>query len=77
MLQPFEFAILTQQDAEILVEFIIKQTASKSSPINYKKMGELKVLNIYEQLMNFIESKRQYDNNLKSLDSGRLVYNDD
>jgi len=65
MLLPFEFGIITIEDASLLKTFIEKQTATKAYPVNYKKMQEEGVMNIYEKLIDFIYSHEHYLGKLK------------
>lgn len=59
MLMQFECAILTLEDARILVEFIQKSTASKSIPVNYNKIDKSSVADLYYKLSRFLEANNQ------------------
>lgn len=67
MLLPFDFAVLTSDEASILFEFIEKATETKACPKNYKKMQELGIHDIYVNLREFLEMRHSYCNNLRYL----------
>lgn len=72
MLMPNEWAVITVQEARLLMEYIEKSTSSKTMPRRYDKMQEVGMLPIYEKLREFVELNKQYQE-LQNLDIGRLV----
>jgi hypothetical protein len=73
MLMPNEWAVLTVQEAKLLMEYIEKSTASKTMPIRYDKIQQVGMLPIYEKLREFVEVNAQYQA-LQNLDIGNLAY---
>ena len=69
---PFEWAVLTVQEARLLMTYIEKSTATKTMPKRYDKMQQFGVLPIYEKLRDFVELNAQYQA-LQSLDIGSLL----
>jgi hypothetical protein len=69
---PNEWAVITVQEARLLMEYIEKSTSSKTMPRRYDKMQEVGMLPIYEKLREFVELNKQYQE-LQNLDIGRLV----
>lgn len=72
MLMPFEWAVITIQEARLLMEYIEKSTSSKTMPRRYEKIQEAGMLPVYEKLREFVELNAQYQA-LQSLDIGRLA----
>lgn len=72
MLLPFQWAILTVEEARLLVEYIEKSTATKTMPRYYEKTQKVGMLQIYEKLREFVEVNAQYEA-LKNLDIGSLA----
>ncbi len=68
MLLPFDFAILTAAEAQLLIQFIETSTATKSQPKNYDKMAKVGILEMYNKLRDFVEAANQYENNLRDFD---------
>lgn len=60
MLMPFEWAVLTVQEAKLLMEYIEKSTSSKTMPKRYDKIQQVGMLEIYTRLRDFVESHSQY-----------------
>jgi hypothetical protein len=73
MLLPFDFAVITAAEAKLLMEFIEKQTATKSLSRNYDKMQKLGVLELYNKLREFVEAAHHYEWQLRGLDTGRFI----
>ena len=73
MLLPLEFAILSVQEAKLLMEYIEKSTSSKTMPIRYDKIQQVGMLDIYMRLREFVELHKQYQA-LQTLDIDRLAY---
>jgi hypothetical protein len=69
---PFDWAVLTVQEAKLLMEYIEKSTASKTMPIRYDKMQQVGILDIYMRLREFVELHNQYQA-LQTLDIGSLA----
>lgn len=76
MLMPFEWAVLTVQEARQLMEYIEKSTATKSMPRNYDKIYKAGMNEIYEKLRQFVEANIQYKS-LHNLDTSDLMYRGD
>lgn len=72
MLMPFEWAVLTVQEARLLMEYIEKSTSSKTMPRRYDKIQEAGMLPVYEKLREFVELRQQYQA-LQTLDIGSLM----
>jgi hypothetical protein len=68
MLMPFDWAVLTVEDARLLRGFIQKVTGTPAQPKNYKKMQDAGVLDIYHKLDEFVEARDHYQNDLRRLD---------
>ena len=77
MLLPFEFAVITVQEARLLMEFIEKQTATKSISKNYEKMQKLGVMEMYDKLCSFVGSADHYEHELRTVETWRFVTRDD
>ena len=73
MLLPFQWVVLTLEEAKTLMRFIETSTATKTIPIHYEKMRKFGILETYEKLRQFVEASHQYDYHLRNLDSGELV----
>lgn len=69
MLLPFEWAVLTVQEARQLMEYIEKSTATKTMPRNYDKIHKAGLTDIYDKLRQFVEANAQYEINLRYLDT--------
>ncbi len=76
MLLPFDFAVLTKEEAKLLKEFIEKMTATKNNTRNYEKMQKLGIMLIYDKLREFVESSDHYQHSIRNLDTSRLVTED-
>ena len=68
MLLPFEFAILTVEEAKLLKKFIEESTATKAFPKNYMKMGSAGVLELYRKLEEFLHDRQQWNDRLRYFD---------
>ncbi len=66
MLMPFEYGLLSLEEANKLIEYIEKTTATKNNPQNYEKMRSVGILDSYNGLRNFVDEAYQY-NKLKNL----------
>jgi len=73
MLLPFDFAVITTAEARQLMEFVEKQTGTKTNTRNYEKMQKLGVLEIYNKLREFVEAANHYEWQLRSIDTGRFL----
>ena len=60
MLMPFDWAVLTVEEAKLLMEYIEKSTATKTQPKYYEKIQRLGLLPIYEKLREFVELHNQW-----------------
>jgi hypothetical protein len=61
MLLPFDFAILTKEEVDILYAFITKHTMVEGGgSVSYKKMKEAGVSEIYEKLYAFKQACYEY-----------------
>lgn len=69
MLLPFQFAILTREDAKVLTDYLLKSVGAKASESKWKKLQELGISEIYSKLEEFLSMSYHYDNELHSLDS--------
>ena len=69
MLNPFEYSIITLEEAKKLVQFIEKTTSTPSLSKNYLKMQELGILSIYDELRMFINNCNHYEDYLRYFDS--------
>jgi hypothetical protein len=65
VLKPFEYAILTIKEANLLLSFIERVTATKSTPRNYDKMAKMGILDTYNNLREFVEGSEHYDSVLR------------
>jgi len=68
VLNPFEFAVITVDEARHLMKFIEESTGTPSMPRNYDKMGKRGVLQIYNSLRQFVEKVDHYRDNLEYFD---------
>ena len=73
MLLPFEWTVLSVQEARLLMEYIENSTSSKTMPKRYDKIQQVGMLPIYEKLREFVEANAQY-NNLHNLNTSDLMY---
>lgn len=64
MLLPFDFAIITVEEANQLIAFIEKMTATKGDPRNYGKMIKLGVMELYDKLRTFVGNSHHYNHEL-------------
>lgn len=69
MLLPFEWTVLTVEDAKLIIEFIEKSTATKGLSKNYDKMQKAGVMEIHGKLSEFVDMNIHYHNELKNLDT--------
>jgi len=69
MLTPFQWAVLTVEDARLLMQYIEKTTATKSQPRNYDKMQKAGMLEVYNRLREFVELNTHFENTLRYLDT--------
>ena len=67
MLMPFEWAVLTVEEASELSAFIEKMTATPTQPINFKKMQDLGIYDMYNKLRHLVDQAAHYQRNLESL----------
>lgn len=73
MILPSNVAMITVGEARDLMKFIEKSTSTKTIPVNYKKMHEAGVADIYESLRCFVENyNKQME--LNDLDISRISY---
>lgn len=72
MLMPFDWAVLTVQEARLLMEYIEKSTATKTQPRYYEKIQKAGMLPIYEKLREFVETNAQHQA-LQNLDINSLA----
>lgn len=73
MLTPFQFAIITVEEAQELMGYIERSTNTPAFSKNYKKMEKEGVLEIYNKLRNFVEESTQYNGNLRYLNPDDYV----
>lgn len=71
MLLPFDWAVITLNEAKILVDFIEKSTATPKIPINYEKMSKVNILEMYDKLKHFITNSQHYKN-IEHIDLSKL-----
>lgn len=76
MLLPFDFALLTVEEARLLIKFIERQTATKSNSKNYEKMTKLGVMEIYRKLEEFTLASDHYNYDLRCLETSRIKMED-
>jgi len=72
MIMPFDWAVLTIEEAKLLMEYIEKSTATKTQPKYYEKIQRLGMLPIYEKLREFVELNSHYQG-LRTLNIGDLA----
>ena len=77
MLLPFQWAVLTIEEAKLMLDYIEKTTASKGLSRNYHKMQKVGMLETYNKLREFIESAAHYDEYLRPLDPYSFQTKDD
>ncbi|MDE2095688.1 MAG: hypothetical protein KGL39_00395 [Patescibacteria group bacterium] len=65
MLLPFEWAVLTMEEAHLLKEYIEKTTAIKGLPVNYKGMTKVGMREIHSKLCEFVRASTNYMVNLQ------------
>lgn len=65
MLMPFEWAVITVEEARILKKFIEASTATKAYPVNYKKIEEAGMQIMYDKLSMFISEHEHYEGQLR------------
>ena len=68
MLMPFQWAVLTIEEAKLLMQYIEKTTSTKTIPKHYEKMQKAGMFSIYEKLREFVEVNAQYECHLRYLD---------
>lgn len=73
MLLPFQWAVITIEEATLLMQYIETSTATKSMYRNYDKMQKAGVMGIYEKLREFVDSVEHYNNNLRYLDANEYL----
>lgn len=71
MLLPFQFSILTLEEAKLLISFIEKSTATKTHNRNYDKICKMGILDMYNKLRDFVEEATHYDGQLKYFDEDK------
>lgn len=64
MLLPFDFAVIDVKEAEQLIEFIEKTTATKKVQKNYAKIESFGMMKIYEKLIEFVHNSNHYKQEL-------------
>jgi hypothetical protein len=72
MMMPFDWAVLSIEEAKLLMEYIEKSTATKTQKKYYEKIQRLGMLPIYQKLREFVELHNQYKA-LQTLDIGSLA----
>ena len=72
MMMPFDWAVLSIEEAKLLMEYIEKSTATKTQKKYYEKIQRLGILPIYQKLREFVELHNQYKA-LQTLDIGSLA----
>ena len=68
MLLPFEWAILTLEEAKLMKDYIQKSTARKGLSVDYKRIHEAGLSGIWEKLEEFINQAEHYRHQLKDFD---------
>jgi len=71
-MMPFDWAVLSIEEAKLLMEYIEKSTATKTQKKYYEKIQRLGILPIYQKLREFVELHNQYKA-LQTLDIGSLA----
>lgn len=66
MLIPFDFAIMTIEDANRIYKFIIKMT-DKKGQVNHKKIEEEGLTDLFNKVSRFIEGRDQWIYTLENL----------
>ena len=77
MLNSFQFSIIRLEEAKKLIEFIEKVTATKGLSRNYEKMGKEGIIEVYNELREFVDSSTHYENYLKYFDSNDYKRSDE
>lgn len=77
MLLPFQWAVLTVEEARLLMSYIESSTATKSQFKNYDKMQKAGMLQVYEKLREFVETSVQWEGNLRWLDPNNFETRED
>ena len=73
MLTPFQWAIITVDEARLLMDYIERKTDTPAFPKNYKKMQKEGILDMYNKLRFFVEEATQYEGNLRYLNPDDYV----
>lgn len=68
MLIPFDFAIMTIDDANQIRNFIIKVT-DKKGHVNHKKIEEEGLTELFNKVNRFIEGREQWIHTLENLNT--------
>ena len=69
MLLPFNWSLLTLDEARQLVDYIEKSTATNGQSRNYDKMTKVGVMDIYSKLREFVEAADHYEANIRYLNT--------
>lgn len=73
MLQPFDWAVLTKEEAVILIAFIDKTLGAR----NYKALQEAGMMQIYSALKKFVEQSDHYEHHVSDFQPSDYKRNDD
>lgn len=65
MLLPFQWAVLTVEEAKLLIAYIETSTATKTIKRNYDKIKKAGMMEIYDKLRTFIIDSDNYEYNLR------------
>lgn len=65
MLLPFDFAVISVDEAKKIMDFIVKMTATKKRVFNDAKIRELGMMEIYQRLQEFVQMSNHYKNDLQ------------
>lgn len=65
MLLPFQWSVLTLDEARTLMKFIEESTATKGQSRNYDKMQKAGVLEVYNSIRTFVEKADHWSGNLE------------
>ena len=76
MLLPFDFAVITYEEAKLLRDFIRAKTDSPDRDKDYDQMRKDGVLEIYSKLDDFCKMAEHYEYNLQRLDPSDFVTRD-
>lgn len=74
MLLPFQSAVLTVEEAQILVTFIESKTSTPGVPINFTKIKAEGLYEIYNDLKNFLREYGHYEEILRDLTWSQIKY---